>query len=194
MKVSYKHQGQTRIPHPPRDIIVQNDDVTVGEGENHFSGAMWHLDLFACLWAERVNAGGLVQEIHSFDQLITLINEESPIHQEFGLILLRVALTRTIPNEANPFLEYLFGPFFERASFGIRTHICKIFLQILPYIGPELCQIVLPTGIANRVHECIDGQLSDIELSYYGDGLELLENLFEDENESEEEISDFQRE
>jgi hypothetical protein len=46
--------------------------------------------------------------------------------------------------------------------------------------------MIIPTGIAGIVHKYLDGKLSSVELDYYREGLEILDEFFEDEDEFEE--------
>jgi hypothetical protein len=135
-------------------------------------------DHFACQWATLEKTGGLIREIYSLDQLNGLVTDPNPAIQEFGLIMLRLAFVREVPDVAIPFLAFLFGDYFENASFLARRHVAKIFLQILPYMGLEMCENVLALGIEHKIHECIDGNLSEIELVYYGEGLAVLDQFF----------------
>jgi hypothetical protein len=111
MKVSDKSPGQITIFGFLRGIVAQDDEIPLGDGTTHFESAMSCLHRLACLWAERENAGRLVQEIHSLEQLSASITDGNPTRQEFGLTLLCIALTNTVSHEARAFLEYLFSIF-----------------------------------------------------------------------------------
>jgi hypothetical protein len=62
--------------------------------------------------------------MHQLNDLVTCVN---PAIQEFGLIMLRLALVAEVPDGALPLLTFLFGNCFENASFLARATLQKYF-------------------------------------------------------------------
>jgi hypothetical protein len=140
------------------------------------------LDEIACQWPRLENSGPPILLVYSADQLYELVTLENPATQEFGLIMLRLALVDEVPDGAIPFLAFLFADYFENAPFLARRHVAKIFLEALPYMGLQMCEMIVPIGIGDKIHGCVDGHLSETEFICHGDGLALLDEFFLDED------------
>jgi hypothetical protein len=145
------------------------------------------LDQFACEWSLLENTGPLILQVYDPVDLQVMLTADSPPVREFGFIMLRLALTDSVPWDAVPLLCELFTDYFDNAPFLSRLYIAKVFLAIFPDMGHDMCQVILPTGIAHRIRSCTDGLLTDHELAHYQEAIALLDEDFEQEDEEERE-------
>jgi hypothetical protein len=171
---------------------VSGDETQTGEEsqgvDESESGALFsHLDRFACEWSWLENTGPLILQLYSLDHLKALLEDDKTPVREFGFIMLRLALTDSVPWDAVPLLCELFTDYFDRAPFLSRLYIAKVFLAIFPDMGHDMCQAILPTGIAHRIRSCTDGHLTQRELVHYQEAIALLVEDFEQEDEEERE-------
>jgi hypothetical protein len=112
-----------------------------------------------------------------------LLSENPPV-REFGLIMLRLSLTDEVPYDSVAFLQELFTHYNDTSRFVCRIYIAKVFLAILPHMGHDLCQELLPTGIAHRIRACANGHLTDEEMEHYHEAIALLDENFEQEEDA----------
>jgi hypothetical protein len=144
-----------------------------------------HLGRFACERSRLEDTGRLIRQVYSLDDLKTMLLSEKPPVREFGVIMLRLSLTDEVPWESVAFIQELFTYYYDTSPFVSRIYIAKVFLAMLPHMGHDLCQEILPTGIAHRIRACAEGHLTDEELKHYQEAITLLDENFEQEEDAE---------
>jgi hypothetical protein len=148
---------------------------------DNFGPFFGHLDRFAGAWSQLEDTGRLIREVFSLDDLQMMLLSEKPLVREFGLIMVRLSLTDEVPSDSVAFLQELFTDYYDTSCFVERTYIVKVFLAMLLHMGHDLCQEILPTGIAHRIRACADGHFTDEEMKHYQEAITLLDENFEQE-------------
>jgi hypothetical protein len=114
-----------------------------------FPASLTMLDAFASEWATIEKTGSTILSIDEISSL--LFGGGSETRHRFGLIILRLSVSDDVPVEIVSVLQKFFRDLLEDATFAIRVSIAKLFLQILPVMDTQLCKLLLPTKIGNRI-------------------------------------------
>jgi hypothetical protein len=177
---TYKRQTAT-TSHQPSHMALHNDSLDDQPEDDDLlervPATFSAFDRFARDWSLKEDTGPLIQGVFSVPQITELVFNECETTREFGLIMLRLITSPTIPIEVVPILRELFMPQFHREQSQLRVLIAKSFLDILPGLDEEHCREFIPSGIGNFIRICIQDHPAVFEAGQYEAELRLIDSL-----------------
>jgi hypothetical protein len=171
--------------------LLNNLPVTIGETndpddgledqippcEIRFQPVFFSFDQFACVWQKREDVAPFIKRVFSPLAIRDMLTSKYEPALEFGLILLRLVVSNEVDGEAVEVLKFVFLDVFPVATPVIRLYIAKVFMTMALNMGASMYDGWIPIEMANKVRDCIEADLTDLEEEHYATAIGILEEL-----------------